>query len=39
VVVGTGKPLFKDVQKINLELVETRDFKSGNVLLHYKLAN
>ncbi len=36
VVLGTGKPLFKDVKKLNLELVETREFDSGNVLLHYK---
>ncbi|OGO38737.1 MAG: deaminase [Chloroflexi bacterium RBG_16_57_11] len=35
VVVGTGKPLFKDVQNINLKLLDTRNFKSGNVLLHY----
>lgn len=36
VVLGTGKPLFKDVKKCNLELVETRNFKSGNVLFHYR---
>ena len=35
VVLGTGKPLFKDVGKINLKLLETRSFKSGNVMLHY----
>lgn len=35
VVVGAGKPLFKDVKNFNLELVETRHFKSGNILLHY----
>lgn len=35
VVLGTGRPLFKDVQKIGLELLETRNFNSGNVLLHY----
>ena len=35
VILGAGKPLFKDVKKINLELLETRNFKSGNVLLHY----
>jgi len=34
-VLGTGKPLFKDVKKTNLKLLETRIFKSGNVLLHY----
>ncbi len=36
VVLGTGKPLFKDVGRLNLELVEARGFNSGNVLLHYK---
>jgi dihydrofolate reductase len=36
VVLGTGKPLFKDVKKHTLELLETRYFKSGNVLLHYR---
>jgi dihydrofolate reductase len=35
VVTGTGKPLFQDIQKFNLKLLETRDFDSGNVLLHY----
>jgi dihydrofolate reductase len=34
VLVGTGKPLFKG-QKMNLKLLETRGFNSGNVLLHY----
>jgi dihydrofolate reductase len=36
VVLGVGKSLFKDVKKFNLKLLETRNFKSGNVLLHYK---
>lgn len=36
VILGQGKPLFKDVQKLNLKLVESRGFASGNVLLHYK---
>ena len=36
VILGAGKPLFKDVKKFNLELLEARDFNSGNVLLHYK---
>jgi dihydrofolate reductase len=36
VVLGAGKPLFKDVKKFNLEFLEARDFNSGNVLLHYK---
>ena len=35
VVLGTGKPLFRDVKNINLELLETRNFGTGNVLLHY----
>ncbi len=37
VVLGTGRPLFKDVKRINLELLEARDFNSGNVLLHYRI--
>lgn len=37
VVLGAGKPLFTDVQKFNLELLEARDFNSGNVLLHYSI--
>jgi len=36
VVLGAGKPLFKDVKKFTLELLEARDFHSGNVLLHYR---
>jgi dihydrofolate reductase len=36
VILGAGKSLFKDVKKFNLELLEARDFNSGNVLLHYK---
>ena len=39
VVLGAGKPLFKDVKKHNLELVAVRDFKSGNVLLHHRIGN
>jgi dihydrofolate reductase len=35
VVLGTGKPLFKEVENINLKLLKARSFKSGNVLLHY----
>ena len=35
-VVGTGKPLFQEVEKFNLKLLETKKFDSGNVLLHYK---
>jgi dihydrofolate reductase len=37
VVVGGGKPLFKDSNRGNLELLETRSFQSGIVLLHYKV--
>ncbi len=36
VILGSGKSLFKDVNKMNLKLLQTRDFTSGNVLLHYK---
>jgi dihydrofolate reductase len=38
VILGTGKLMFKDVKKFNLELLKATDFKSGNVLLHYGLA-
>lgn len=37
VVAGEGKPLFKHVKQFGLTLVETKSFKSGNVLLHYGL--
>jgi len=37
VVLGTGKPLFKDVHPFNLQLLEARNFGSGNVLLHYRM--
>jgi dihydrofolate reductase len=37
VILGAGKSLFTRVKKIDLDLLETRDFKSGNVLLHYKI--
>jgi dihydrofolate reductase len=35
VVLGTGKELFKDVQKLTLRLLEVKHFPSGNVLLRY----
>jgi dihydrofolate reductase len=38
VVLGAGKPLFKDVKKLNLELVESRVAQSGSVLLRYQRA-
>jgi dihydrofolate reductase len=37
VVLGDGKPLFKGIKnKINLKLIKTKTFKSGNVLLYYE---
>ena len=37
VVLGSGKPLFKDVQhRLELKLVKTRTFRNGNVLLYYQ---
>jgi dihydrofolate reductase len=37
IILGEGKLLFKGVKKLGLAPLETRRFKSGNVLLHYKL--
>ncbi|WP_346010328.1 dihydrofolate reductase family protein [Paenibacillus sp. SYP-B3998] len=38
VVLGSGKPLFKDVKEIKLNHLEIkRDFESGNFLLHYRI--
>jgi len=37
VVLGKGKPLFGNVERLNLRLVEARSFKSGNVLLRYEV--
>jgi dihydrofolate reductase len=37
VILGDGKLLFKGVKKLGLEPLDTRSFKSGNVLLHYKI--
>lgn len=36
VVLGEGKPLFKDVKTFKLKLLEARSFDSGNVLFHYE---
>jgi len=37
VVLGNGKPLFKGIQeKLNLKLLNTKTFRSGNVLLYYQ---
>ncbi|HEY9205214.1 MAG TPA: dihydrofolate reductase family protein [Candidatus Methanoperedens sp.] len=36
IILGAGKPLFKDVKKTNLKLLEARMFKNGIVLLRYQ---
>jgi dihydrofolate reductase len=36
IILGIGKPLFKDVKKTNLKLLEARMFKNGIVLLRYQ---
>jgi dihydrofolate reductase len=37
VVLGNGKPLFTGIdKKLNLRLINTRIFNSGNVLLYYQ---
>jgi dihydrofolate reductase len=37
VVLGSGKPLFKDVhQRFGLKLEKTKTFRNGNVLLYYQ---
>lgn len=36
VVLGKGKPMFKEVKQARLELLECRRFETGNVVLHYK---
>ena len=36
-VLGQGRPQFKQNQKVDLELLETRSFPSGNVVLHYRV--
>ncbi|MGB8216687.1 MAG: dihydrofolate reductase family protein [Candidatus Methanoperedens sp.] len=38
VILGSGKSLFKDVLKMNLKLLGTREFKNGIVLLKYRPA-
>jgi dihydrofolate reductase len=37
VVLGKGKPMFKDVRQHNFELVSAKTFETGNVLIHYKV--
>jgi dihydrofolate reductase len=40
VVLGSGNPLFKGIKdKLDLKLLKTRTFSSGNVLLYYQPAN
>src|ERR1017187_10460075 len=37
VVIGEGTPIFEGIHgKLNLELIKTRRFDSGNILLYYK---
>lgn len=36
IILGKGKPLFKETGKMKLKLVSLRAFKNGNVLLTYK---
>ncbi len=36
IILGAGKPLFKDAKKTNLKLLEARAFKNGIVLLRYQ---
>jgi dihydrofolate reductase len=36
IILGVGKPLFKDVKKTSLKLLEARTFKNGIVLLRYQ---
>jgi dihydrofolate reductase len=36
IILGVGKPLFKNVKKTNLKLLEARTFKNGIVLLRYQ---
>lgn len=36
VILGAGKYLFKDVNSVNLQLLDARSFKNGLVWLHYQ---
>ena len=38
IVLGRGKPLFEGVEKTEIELLESRSFRNGLVLLRYKPA-
>lgn len=35
VVLGAGKPLFRDINRTNFRLIETREFGNGKVFLRY----
>jgi hypothetical protein len=35
-VVGAGKSVFKNADRISLQLLRSRPFDSGNVLLYYQ---
>lgn len=37
IIVGSGKSLFTDADKIKFQLVTVKQYKSGNVMLHYKI--
>jgi dihydrofolate reductase len=39
VILGKGKPLFKDFERTGLRHIEAINFNSGNVLLHYASSN
>lgn len=39
VVLGKGNLLFGDVERLNLQFIEARPFKSGNVLLRYEISD
>jgi dihydrofolate reductase len=37
VILGSGKPLFKDIpERLNLTLLKTKQFRNGNLLLYYQ---
>ncbi|HSP46776.1 MAG TPA: dihydrofolate reductase family protein, partial [Clostridiaceae bacterium] len=37
VILESGMPLFRDVRREDLELVDAKGFETGNVLLHYRV--
>jgi dihydrofolate reductase len=37
VILGAGRSMFSGVKRLDPELRETREFKSGNVMLHYRV--